>query len=94
MLKRNFKFSHRKKVTASPPISYQCIKVTLCLKQKKVTLCLKQKSDSLSETKKSDSLSQTKKVTLCLKQKNVTLCLKQIDSVSNGYIFSHQTLCI
>ena len=71
MWKRNFEFSHRKKVTAWQPISYQYIKVTLCLKQKKLTLYLKQKkSYSLSQTKKWHSVSN----------KKVTLCLKQIDS--------------
>ena len=49
-----------------------------------VTLCLKKKWLSVWN-KKSDSLSQTKKM---------TLCLRQIDSLSNGYIFSNQTLSL
>ena len=59
LLKKIFKKLHRKKVTAWQPISYQYIKITLCIRQnkllsvlnKKITLCIRQKSYSLYYTK-------------------------------------------
>ena len=58
LLKKIFKKLHRKKVTAWQPISYQYIKITLCIRQnkllsvlnKKITLCIRQKSYFLYST--------------------------------------------